>query len=204
MKKISIAFDGLKFCKASMDYGIELALHCKALLSGVFLDDFLYHSYNIFDEPGTEGVPGTEIKRLNAEDEEIRSRSIAEFDTACKKAKISYVIHRDRSFAIDDLLRESVYTDLLLIGSNETFSHLSEVPPTPFLRTLLAGVQCPVVIVPPKSKLPEKVILLYDGEPSSVFAIKMFNYLMPWEKVRPPRSSMWHRPVRRPRCLTIF
>lgn len=28
----------------------------------------------------------------------------------------------------------------------------------------------------------KKVVLLYDGKPASVFALKMLNYLMPWMK----------------------
>lgn len=182
MKKISVAFDGLKFCRESMNYGIELASRSKGLLNGIFLDDFLYHSYNVFNQPGTEGIDGDEIKRLKAEDEGLRTQSISIFDSACRTANINYAIHRDKSFAINELLRESIYSDLLVIGLNETLSHLHELPPTPFIRNLLAGVQCPVLVVPPESKLPEKVFLLYDGKPSSVFAIKMFSYLMPGMK----------------------
>jgi hypothetical protein len=44
-------------------------------------------------------------------------------------------------------------------------------------------VQCPVLLVPQKYKPIEKIILLYDGEPSSVQAIKMFSYLLPQLKV---------------------
>jgi nucleotide-binding universal stress UspA family protein len=36
-----------------------------------------------------------------------------------------------------------------------------------------------VVLVPSKYKPVEKVLLLYDGEPSSVFAIRMFCYTLP-------------------------
>jgi len=52
MKKISAAFDGLKFSSATMAYAIEAAIKSKAVLSGVFLDDFLYHSYNLYDMVG--------------------------------------------------------------------------------------------------------------------------------------------------------
>lgn len=162
-----------------MNYGIELASRSKALLTGIFLDDFLYHTYNVFENSGGEGIDGNELKRLKAEDENTRIKSISIFYSACRKAKINYAIHRDKSFAINELLRETIYSDLLVIGLNETLSHLQEVPPTPFVRNLLAGMQCPVLVVPRESKLPEKIFLLYDGKPSSVFAIKMFSYLLP-------------------------
>jgi hypothetical protein len=44
---------------------------------------------------------------------------------------------------------------------------------------LLSDTQCPVITVPKKYNPVSKVILLYDGKPSSVYAIKMFSYLLP-------------------------
>jgi nucleotide-binding universal stress UspA family protein len=43
----------------------------------------------------------------------------------------------------------------------------------------MSEVQCPVFIVPSDYKPFDSVTILYDGEPSSVYALKMFNYLFP-------------------------
>jgi nucleotide-binding universal stress UspA family protein len=67
----------------------------------------------------------------------------------------------------------------LIIDSKETFTHYDENPPTKFIREMLVNVECPVLLVPPKYKPIKKIALLYDGEPSSVYAIKMFSYLFP-------------------------
>jgi nucleotide-binding universal stress UspA family protein len=40
------------------------------------------------------------------------------------------------------------------------------------------------MIVPPIYKKPEKTIFLYDGEPSSIQAIKMYGYIFPDESLR--------------------
>ncbi|MDP9077029.1 MAG: universal stress protein [Bacteroidota bacterium] len=180
MKKISAVFDGLKFSHATMAYAIKMAGSSKALLSGVFLDDFLYHSNNVFDSSKDRDIFGEHIKKLQDKDKAIREQSIAIFNTSCIKAGINYVIHHDKSFAIDELLKESIYSDMLLIGADETMSPVKEEPPTSFIRSVLAATQCPVMVVPTECIAIEKVILLYDGEPSSVFAIKMFNYMFPW------------------------
>ena len=50
--------------------------------------------------------------------------------------------------------------------------------PTRFIRDLLSDVQCPVLLIPQKYQPINKVVLLFDGEPSSVYAIKMFSYLL--------------------------
>jgi hypothetical protein len=51
--------------------------------------------------------------------------------------------------------------------------------PTRFIRDLLCDTQCPILLVQQKYEPLKKIILLYDGEPSSVHAIKMFSYLLP-------------------------
>ncbi|CAN5240396.1 hypothetical protein BH09BAC6_BH09BAC6_18780 [soil metagenome] len=180
MKKISAAFDGLKFSEGTLAYAIKLAESSSALLSGVFLESFLYHSYKLYDLMGSHGLSQVKMTHLLEKDAETRLKSAAIFEQACKKAKISYTIHHDESFAIKDLIRESIYSDLLLISADETLSHLEEERPTQFIRDLLVDAQCPVLIVPREYKQIDKVVLLYDGNPSSVKAIKMFNYMMPW------------------------
>jgi hypothetical protein len=180
MKKISAAFDGLKFSTSTMEYAISIAINSKALLSGVFLDSFLYHSFKIYDMIGSKGISSVKMKHTLTKDKEMRLKSAATFKKACTKANIKYIVHHDESFAIQELLKESIYSDLVLISADETFNHFTEERPTEFIRELLEGTQSPVIIVPHEYKAIEKVILLYDGKPSSVFAIKMFNYMMPW------------------------
>jgi hypothetical protein len=66
---------------------------------------------------------------------------------------------------------------LLVIDASETLSRYEKEPPTYFIQDLLTDVHCPVLLVPKKYKPIEKIILLY-GEPSSVYAIKMFSYVV--------------------------
>jgi len=180
MKKISAAFDGLKFSNGTLTYAIKLAESSKALLSGVFLDSFLYSGYKISELIGTHGISQVKMNHLLEKAKKTRLKSSSLFMRTCKKAHINYTIHHDRSFAIRELLKESVYSDLLLICADETLSRFTEDRPTQFIRDFLTEAQCPVMIVPREHKEVEKVVLLYDGKPSSVFAIKMFNYMMPW------------------------
>jgi nucleotide-binding universal stress UspA family protein len=163
-----------------MNYAVEAAKRSNALLSGVFLDDFLYHSYPAFDMMESVGMRSADIGQLEQEDKDLREQSIAVFNSACGKAQIKYLIHHDKNFAIEEVLKESIYSDLLIVACSETFNHYNEEIPSSFIRRLLAGVQCPVMVVPNTYRETEKVVLLYDGKPSSVFAIKMYNYLMPW------------------------
>jgi hypothetical protein len=180
MKKMLAAFDGLKFSTGTRDYAISLAKENDGHLVGLFLEDLAYHSYRIYDLVTEEGGGlDTRRKRLDKKDSKIRATAVANFENSCKKAGIAYSIHKDRNIAIQELLRESIYADLIIIDGNETLSHHPENLPTTFIRHLLQDVQCPVLIVPNKYKPVDQLILLFDGEPSSVHAIKMMSYTLP-------------------------
>ncbi len=179
MKKIIAALDGLKFSAGTRHYAIEAARQTNSFLAGVFLEDFTYTSYKIYDLITKEGVTEKELRQFNEKDRSTRDASVAIFEEACRGAGIQYSIHHDKNIALQELLHESVYADLLVIDSQETFSHYEDKLPTRFIRDLLPDVQCPVLLVPQQYRPVEKIALLYDGEPSSVHAVKMFSYMFP-------------------------
>jgi len=179
MKKIIAAFDGLKFSESTKTYALQLAKLSKAHLVGVFLEDFSYTSYKIYDLISTDkGSIGMARKKFDKKDAKLRAAAIQHFETACRNAGLEYTIHKDRTIAIRELLHESIYADLLIIDKRETLTHYPEKTPTGFIRDLLTHVQCPVLVVPHLYKPIDKIVLLYDGEPSSVHAIKMFSYML--------------------------
>jgi hypothetical protein len=179
MKKIIAAIDGLRYSDATAAYAINLSAANNFYLVAVFIEDFTYHSYNLAKVLHEAESGPRAVEKLNEDDERIRLESIRKFEEACKAQHVQYIIHRDKNFAIQDLLHESIYSDLLIIDGRETFSHLKYEAPTPFIRDLLSEVQCPVLVVSDTYKPIEKLVILYDGEPSSVYAIKAFSYLLP-------------------------
>jgi nucleotide-binding universal stress UspA family protein len=179
MKKIIAAIDSLKFSESTTNYAVHIAKQLNAHLVGVFLDDPTYTSYKIYDVVVKEGATEARLKQYDHADAETRDEASKRFEAAAGDAGITYSIHHDRGIALQDLLHESVYADLLIIDSHETLTHYVEKQPTRFISDLLSDVQCPVLLVPDRYKPIDKIALLYDGEPSSVYAIKMFSYLFP-------------------------
>jgi nucleotide-binding universal stress UspA family protein len=178
MKKFIAAFDGLHFSESTMNYAISLALQNGAYLVGVFLEDIMRHSYGYADITKYEGERlDAVLNDLNEKDEEERKESVEKFEAACQEAGVKYSVHRDRNVALLEILEESIYADLLIISASETLTRLEEKLPTRFLRDLLNEVQCPVLVVPETYKAVDKIVLLYDGEPSSVYAVKAFSYV---------------------------
>ncbi len=179
MEKIIAAFDGLKYADSTRDYAIYLAKQTNTHLVGVFMDDPSYTSYKIYELIVKEGVSEDKLKKFELKDQVSRDAAAADFENKCRQEGLEHSIHHDRKIAIQELKHESIYADLLIINSKETLTHYTEKLPTRFIRDLLSDTQCPVLIVPQKYKPVKKIILLYDGEPSSVHAIKMFSYLLP-------------------------
>jgi len=179
MKKIIAAIDGLKFSESTRDYAVHIAQELNAHLVGVFLDDAIYTSYKIYDLVVKEGVSEQKLKQYDEKDSETRRQAAENFEKTCSDAGLHYSIHHDHNIALKELLHESIYADLLIIDANETLTDYKERQPTRFIRDLVAGVECPVLLVPSRYKPIEKILFLYDGEPSSVYAIKMFSYLLP-------------------------
>ncbi len=201
MKKIIAAFDGLKYSASTRDYAIGMAKLSNAHLVGVFLDDPTYTSYKIYELVDEEGVSESRMKKLDQADKHTRHAAAEDFEQTCQDCGLQHTIHHDKMIAIRELKHESVYADLLVIAANETLTHYPEKVPTRFIRDLLGDAHCPVLIVPEHYKPVEKIVLLYDGEPSSVHAIKMFSYLLPQLKkldtevisINPPSSTL-HMP----------
>ncbi len=180
MNKIIAAIDGLKFSDSTVQYAVQLARETNAHLVGVFLDDFTYHSYKIYELVSKSGgVDEAKHERLERADQRTRDESVDRFTNACREAGLNFSIHHDKSIALHELLHESIYADLLIIESKETLTHYEETIPTQFIRDLLSEIQCPALVVPNKYKQPDKLILLYNGQPSSVHAIRTFSNLFP-------------------------
>ena len=178
MKKIIVAVDGLKYSTSAIKYAIKLATENDGHLVGIFLEDFTYHSFKMHEVMANSELTVCK-KVLEERDEETRRQSVNRFINACSAAHLNFSVHHDRNIALQDLIHESLFADLLIVDVTETLTHYTEKTPTHFLRDLLTQVHCPVLIVPPNYSQPKKVFLLYDGEPPSVNAIKSFSYVLP-------------------------
>jgi len=185
MKKIIAAIDGLKYSESTTQYAALLTREINGHLVGIFNEDVNYHSYAIYDL-AYEGAPAQDDSdELNESESLLRKQSAATFMETCRLAKINSSIHHDKKAAMPQLLYESIYADLLVINKHETFSRFEQDLPTSFVRNLLENAQCPVLVVPAEFENIEKIILLYDGGPASVYAIKQFSYLLPSFKKMP-------------------
>jgi len=180
MKKIIAAFDSLCFSESTLEEAVKMAKQHDAHLVGVFLQEYTARGFVAYETlVGRVGSESDLFEELEKDDAATSRASIDTFEAACQEAGVSYSIHRDRKSARRELLHESIFADLLVIDPNETFSYVEQDMPGWFLRNILHEAHCPVWLVSRKLQPVQKLIFLYDGSPSSMFAIKMFTYLFP-------------------------
>jgi len=180
MNKIIAAFDALRFSDSTLEYSIYLAKKYKSHVVGVFLQESTRVGYAVYATLVENSVPGRTIfDEIALADKKANEMAIARFEESCREAGVNFSIHRDKKSAFEELIHETIFADLLVIDAWETFSYIETGMPGWFMKNVLHHVHCPVLVVPRKFYPIEKLALLYDGSPSSVHAIRMFNYVFP-------------------------
>jgi len=177
MKKFLAVFDDYKISKSTLEFAIQLTQTVNAHLVGIFLDEIRYHRYNTTKVRKNYKDFDTVINKMNAKDKVKRDETAQLFQKACGKAGIQFSMHRISGIALQELKHESMFADLLIINEYENYIKYKEDPPSRFIKDLLSDVQCPVLVVPNSFKPVEKIVLLYDGGPAALYAVKMFSYL---------------------------
>ncbi|MEC5142486.1 universal stress protein [Chitinophaga sp. 212800010-3] len=185
MKKILATIDGLRYSSSTVEYALSIVREESAHLVGVFLNDITYRSYKLSELVDEAKVSNERIRRFSEKDRKTRADGALRFETACQQAKVNYSLHEDKDIAIDALIHESIFADLVIIDSHESFNRIEKKSPSPFIQQLLTKAACPMMLVPSVFRPINKVIILYDGSPASVHAIRMLEYVLPSFKSLP-------------------
>lgn len=177
MKKILIALDGAHFPKGAFELAALLHRQSAVLVTGVFLSPV--DVSKIVAYTGLETVPLMPALMEGDYSGQVQ-KNMERFRSRCEAEGMEFRIHNDsENLPLASLIKESRFADLLFISRDSFFSNISREQPNEYMQELLKKTECPVVLVPEKFEAPEKLLLLYDGEASSVYAIKQFAYLFP-------------------------
>jgi nucleotide-binding universal stress UspA family protein len=176
MKKVLIVFDGTHFASGSLNFASGLNRLQPILLTGVFLPQTdLSRLWSYASGEGSLFVP-----MMETVDAEVIQRNIETFSKLCVQNNIEFRVHKDvMDFAIPELIKETRFADLLVIGSQTFYADFGSPEQNDYLREAISQAECPVILVPEKAELPSSIVLAYDGSKSSVYAIKQFAYLFP-------------------------
>lgn len=179
MKKILAIFDATKYSATTSRYAIELAKSSNSMLVGVFIRDMRFSNFSYSYVADVPFVDFNAIEESNTAELEKAALNIYLFKHACDKVGVHHKVHLDKGVPIQEVIKESAYADLIVVDAKTSFFSFDDNTPAHFLKDILADCYCPILIVPADYHAFEKIVLCYDGSPSSTFAIKMFAYLFP-------------------------
>lgn len=177
--KILAVFDGTRYSEGASKYAIEIAKATNSMLIGIFVQDMRYLNFTYaytWDQPF---VDFTSIEESQKEEKEKIDLNISLFHHACNDNGLKHKVHLDKGVPLQEVLRESIFADLIIVDSHTSFFTLGDGAPNPFLKDLLVDSHCPVLIVPQQYNYFDSAVICYDASPSSVHAAKMFSYLFP-------------------------
>ncbi|WP_276482239.1 hypothetical protein [Paraflavitalea pollutisoli] len=178
MKKIIVAFDNMHYSEGVMNAILHLHQMAPVSLTGIFLPQMEYSALWSTEAGAMAGslfVPlGSEIQA-----ETVRE-TISHFEDFCRKYHIRYTVRQDFfDFTMAELLNETRFADLLVLGSEAFYAGKGTEFINEFLQDVLHKSECPLLLVPEKYNYPQSNIIAYDGSEAAVFAIKQFIYLFP-------------------------
>jgi nucleotide-binding universal stress UspA family protein len=188
MKKILVAFDGLKYSDSAVEYAVDIAKDDNALLVGIFLHDMSYLAISYTYRLGSpfSDIWSMDYKADPADEEKIKT-NVSIFSAKCEEMGVRYNVHINRGVPVEELLHESAYADLMIMDARLAFRNVTDDEMSAQFIEMLTEVQCPVLVTPSKFEKINNVILTYDGSPASTFAIRMYSYVFPEWKHLPTR-----------------
>ncbi|HXD77895.1 MAG TPA: universal stress protein [Puia sp.] len=181
MEKILLAFDSEPADEGAIDFACHLAVLTQSRLTGVFPGENTAEE-QIVVEQQTAVAAGTSITITGIETLvsplERQEENITAFHESVARANIPAAIYLGKGDAAAELIAQSRYADLLVIGA-DSFSGAGGELPTEFVKGILHDSACPVIISPDDFQGIDNIAFCYDGSKASLFAIKQFAYLFP-------------------------
>ncbi len=177
MKKILLVFDGTHFSEGSFRMVNFLNEMETSMVTGIFLQPIDYR--DIVGYTGVGNASPITISPFQT-DTEVIKKNVERFESKCIHAGIEFRTHVDTDlFALEELQKETRFADLMIISTELFYENIGKDQPNEYLKKVLRQTECPILLVPEKYNLPNKLMLAYDGKPDSVFAIKQFTYIFP-------------------------
>ncbi|WP_431209531.1 hypothetical protein ACQ86N_25640 [Puia sp. P3] len=175
MEKIILAQDAHQLNMSTVDFACYIARLTRSKLTGVFLEGVSPEDYGYI--PGS-GDASYEDGGKDLTEQQVM-KTIEQFRESCICRETSNLVHRDRGMPLNEVLEESRFADLIILDPATSFSKADHDIPSRFVKEVLEGAECPVLVAPYSCDAIDEVILTYDGTESSVFAIKQFAHLFP-------------------------
>lgn len=182
MKNIRLVIDAGHLNTHHAQFACYLASLTRSRLTGIFMQNTPYQQVPEMKVAlGTTFVETVTLSDLPdfAQKQVLLRENESTFRAICERQGVHVSVHENPHEPLEQILAESRYADLMIIGSDLAFEPWDEKKPSAFLKDVLCSVECPVMIAPNLFEGIEEIVFAYDGNASAVHAIKQFSYLLP-------------------------
>ncbi|HEU0109803.1 MAG TPA: universal stress protein [Flavisolibacter sp.] len=176
MEKILVIINAQKPDNATIEFACRIAGFAETRLTGLFIENlYSSHTSNGKSNRSYFSIPEEATAALATDTEQ----AVFLFREACQRMEIETEVFVQAGEPIQKVIDESRYVDLLIMSPETFYDNKTEQIPSHFVKQVLAHAECPVFLAPQKFEEADEIVFCYDGSPSSVFAIKLFTYLLP-------------------------
>lgn len=179
--KILLGLDGSSYAEAAKEYACKIAHRHNASITGVA----------IIDLPGIQSTGGPvplggahyEVQREEKLLENTREKAkviLDDFSQSCRSRNINAILHTDTGSPFSELIEESKFHDLTVIGKKSFFGY-SDHETFGTLEKILKNGLIPVLAVPDSVREIKKVVIAYDNSIPAAKAVHMFLLLGIWK-----------------------
>ena len=171
MKKILLAADESLLTTNLLESAIKLTKELDAVLTGVFVKDLsVVDYYTILGGNPVYYEHTYEIIKEELSEAEKQAISLIDhFVEVCKNENIKFKVHFDKGIPIEELVEESHFADLMILGYKSYFSY--QASDQDLVRKVLSRSECPVILMPDETESIRELVFAYDGTDSSMKAI---------------------------------
>jgi hypothetical protein len=173
MEKIFILIDQKGIDRSALQFACYLAELSRSSLTGLFISEKEKESEKARNKPFT----GVEV--MHPELKTKLSETKTAFSQVCSNKGIRWSDEGDVIYSIEQIIEQTRFADLLIVGAHTSFYPDIQVTPTGLIKEILRRSECAVIVAPGEFESVNEVIFAYDGSKSSVYAIKQFTYLFP-------------------------
>lgn len=153
MKKVLILINNSDLPVHALNFALRLTQKTQAKLNGLFLN--------------------TEEDRTRLSSEPLDTSASTIFAEYCSKASIKFNIQHVPRNSTDEIIDETAFADLVVCNDDTSTIAYS-------VQSLISSSHCPILLVQANDIDFNEVLLCYDGNISSINAIKQFTYLFSW------------------------
>ncbi len=171
MKKILLAADESMLTTNLLESAIRLTKELDAVLTGVFIKDLsVVDYYTILGGNPVYYEHTYEIIKEELSEAEKQAVSLIDhFVKVCKQEEVKFKVHFDKGIPIEELVEESHFADLMILGYKSYFSY--QTSDQDLVRKVLSRSECPVMLMPDDTESLRELVFAYDGTDSSMKAI---------------------------------